>query len=163
MLPHQVRVRLITHNGMLEYGAVVRSDDGDHIVVQAEFAETAPHDLGFVVLELGDIWTEHYWRERWYSVKAISSAAGVFKGWYCDVARPVEIDGDVLVSVDLELDLWVPPDRAVITRLDEDEFHAFGVPAQYPVAATAAMHAIEELERLAANGEAPFEMPPAPG
>ena len=160
--PQRVLVRLITHDGLLEYGAAVLVDDGNHIVVQAEFAGTAPHDLGFVVLELGDIWTEHYWRDRWYSVKAISTASGVFKGWYCDAARPAEVDGDVLVSVDLELDLWVSPDRAVIARLDEDEFHAFGVPVQDPFAAAAAMHAIDELERLAATGEAPFEMPAPP-
>jgi predicted RNA-binding protein associated with RNAse of E/G family len=154
----RILVRLVTHNGLLEYGAVVLSDDGNHVVVQAEFAEAAPHDLGFVILELGDIWTEHYWRDRWYSVKAISSASGVFKGWYCDAARPAEVDDDVLVSVDLELDLWVSPDRAVIARLDEDEFHTFGVPAQDPFAAAAAMHAIDELERLAAAGEAPFDL-----
>jgi predicted RNA-binding protein associated with RNAse of E/G family len=158
----RLRVRLVTHNGLLEYGAVVLADDGNHLVVQAEFAETVPHDLGFVVLELGDIWTEHYWRDRWYSVKAISAANGVFKGWYCDAARPAEIDGEVLVSVDLELDLWVSPDRVVITRLDEDEFHALGVPEQYPSAAAAAMIAIDELERLATNGEGPFGMPPLP-
>ncbi len=157
-----IRVRLITHNGLLEYDAVVLSDDGNHLVVQAEFAETEPHDLGFVVLELGDIWTEHYWRDRWYSVKAISTASGVFKGWYCDAARPAEIDGDLLVSVDLELDLWVSPDRAVIARLDEDEFHALGVPQQDPPAAAAALHAIDELERLATSGEAPFEAPHPP-
>ncbi len=155
-------MRLVTHNGILEYRAVVLSDDGNHVVVQAEFAETAPHDLGFVVLELGDIWIEHYWRDRWYSVKAISTAAGVFKGWYCDATRPVEIDGDVLESVDLELDLWVSPERTVRIRLDEDEFHALGVPVQDPHAAAAAMRAIDELERLAASGEGPFDMPPAP-
>lgn len=156
-------VRLVTHNGLLEYGAVVLADDGNHVVVQTEFAATAPYDLGFVVLELGDVWTEHYWRDRWYSVKAIRGANGVFKGWYCDAARPAEVDGDVLVSVDLELDLWVSADRAVITRLDEDEFHALGVPGQYPAAAAAAMRAIDELERLAANGEGPFEHPSPPG
>ncbi len=139
------------------------SDDGNHVVVEAEFAESVPHDLGFVVLELGDVWTEHYWRDRWYSVKAIRSAAGVFKGWYCDVARPAEIDSGILVSVDLELDLWVSADRAVIIRLDEDEFHALGVPDQYPQAAAAAMRAIEELERLARSGRAPFDGPPTPG
>jgi predicted RNA-binding protein associated with RNAse of E/G family len=160
--PQRVLVRLITHDGLLEYGAVVLVDDGNHIVVQAEFAGTAPHDLGFVVLELGDIWTEHYWRDRWYSVKAISTASGVFKGWYCDAARPVEVDGEELVSVDLELDLWVAPDRAVITRLDEDEFHALGLPEQDPFAAAAAMHAIDELERLATSGEAPFDVPLPP-
>jgi predicted RNA-binding protein associated with RNAse of E/G family len=160
--PPRVLVRLITHNGLLEYGAVVLDDDGNHVVVQAEFAETAPHDLGFVVLELGDIWTEHYWRDRWYSVKAISTASGAFKGWYCDAARPAEIDGDVLVSVDLELDLWVSPDRSVIIRLDEDEFRAFGVPERDPFAAAEARHAIDDLERLAKRGEAPFEMPSPP-
>ena len=149
-------VRQVTHDGLLEYDARVLSDDGNHLVVKAEFAEPSSRDLGFVNLELGDIWTEHYWRDRWYSVKAISTPAGELKGWYCDAARPAEVEGGVVGSVDLELDLWVSADRRKIILLDEDEFHALGLPGQYPVAAAAAESGIKELERLARTGAPPF-------
>ena len=152
----RVLVRQVTHAGLLEYDARVLSDDGNHLVVKAEFAEPSSRDLGFAIFELGDIWTEHYWRDRWYSVKAISTPAGELKGWYCDAARPVEVDGAVVVSVDLELDLWVSADRSEIIRLDEDEFHALGLPGQYPVAAASAERGIEELVHLARTGAPPF-------
>jgi predicted RNA-binding protein associated with RNAse of E/G family len=156
----RLHVRLVTHHGFVEYDGTVLSDDGDEIVIEAEFAED-PRDLGFVRLERGDVWTEHYWRSRWYATKAIRTADGVFKGWYCDVAWPVEVDGDRLVSVDLELDLWVSPDRATILRLDEDEFEAFGVDSVFPVAAAHARRAFDELEQLARTGAPPFDRPRA--
>jgi hypothetical protein len=157
----RVLVRLVTHRGLIEYRGIVRSDDGAEIVVEAEFVE-APHDLGFVRLERGDVWTEHYWRDRWYAVKAIRAVDGTFKGWYCDIAWPVELEGERLVSVDLELDLWVSPDRTTILRLDEDEFEAFGVATTFPVAAVHARQALAELERLASTGAPPFDRPPEP-
>jgi predicted RNA-binding protein associated with RNAse of E/G family len=151
-----VRVRLVAHDGILEYDGVVLADDGDHIVLQAQFAERETRDLGFVVLEPDDMWTEHYWRDRWYSVKAIRTSDHALKGWYCDVAWPAEVHADVLISVDLELDLWVSADRQTVLRLDEDEFFALGVPEWSPRAAQFAWHAIVELEHLAKSGAPPF-------
>ncbi len=135
-----MRVRLIAHDGALEYDATVRSDDGHHIIVEAPFAGAADRDLGFVVFEVGDTWTEHYWRDQWYSIKIVRGASGALKGWYCDAAWPPEVDthAGVLRTVDLELDVWVSADRATILRLDEEEFEAFGVATQFPDAAAAA-------------------------
>jgi len=152
-----MRVRLVTHEGLMEYDTVVLSDDGNRIVVRAEYSEPEPRDLGYVHLVLGDIWTEQYWRDRWYSVKAVTTPAGELKGWYCDAARPAEIADGLLVSVDLELDLWVSANREVILRLDEDEFLELGLPDQFPEAAAAAQAAIDELERLASAGDPPFD------
>ena len=49
---------------------------------------TGVRDFGFVRFEPGDVFTEYYWRDRWYAVKEVRDAAGVLKGWYCDVTRP---------------------------------------------------------------------------
>src|SRR5436309_361044 len=106
----------------VEYQADVLWDDGTLIVVRGPWTGTRPLDLGFVRFEPGDVFTERYWRDRWYSVKEVRSRDGVLKGWYCDVARPVRVADGVLVSEDLDLDLWVSADRRTILRLDEDEF-----------------------------------------
>ena len=135
--------------GVVEYGATVVSDDGDHILVRATWAEADVRDLGFIRFEPGDVFAEHYWRDRWYSIKEVRTAAGALKGWYCDVARPVEVDTDSLVSADLFLDLWVSADGQTILRLDEDEFSASGLPDSDPAAAARAVSALGELERLA--------------
>jgi hypothetical protein len=136
----------------VEYPAVVRDDDGVHVVVRAPWGEQDPRDLGFVRFEPGDVFTEHYWRDRWYSVKEVRDRDGGLKGWYCDVARPVRTLEGLLVSVDLDLDLWASADRRTILRLDEEDFAASGLADRDPAAAAHARRALEELERLAPDG-----------
>lgn len=133
----------------VEYPAVVRADDGIHVTVRAEWSEDTPRDLGFVRFEPGDVFEEHYWRDRWYSIKEVRGEPSGLKGWYCDVARPVRVEGDLLLSEDLDLDLWVSADGATILRLDEEDFERSGVAELDPEAAAAARRALDELERLA--------------
>ena len=155
MLPadEPVRVRLVKPvTGDVEYAAVVIADDGNHLVVEGPWAEAEARDLGFARFEPGDVFTEHYWRDRWYSIKAVNDATGRPKGWYCDVTRPVRVDGWLVVSEDLDLDLWVSADGLTILRLDENEFEHRRLADTDPEAAARALAALEELERLAANG-----------
>jgi len=114
-------------------------------------------DLGYITFETGDRFYEHYYSERWYNVFEIRSAAGRLKGWYCNVTRPAHFDGSTIVSEDLELDLFVSPDRTTIERLDEDEFEARRFAQSDPPAYTSALAALGELERLARAGAAPFD------
>jgi hypothetical protein len=147
-----VRVRLVKPaKAHVEYPVVVIADDGNHLVVEGPWAEPEARDIGPVRFEPGDVFTEHYWRDRWYSIKEIRDASGVRKGWYCDVARPVRIEAGVIVSEDLDLDLWVSADGSTILRLDEADFEASGLSRTDPEAAEQALSAIEELERRARN------------
>jgi protein associated with RNAse G/E len=140
----------ITYQGELLHEAP------DEIVILAQWERPAL-DLGYVTFETGDCFYEHYYRERWYNVFEIRSAAGRLKGWYCNVTRPACIDGSTITSEDLELDLFVSPDRATIKRLDVDEFEARGFAQSDPATYTAALAAFGELERLARTGAAPFD------
>jgi Protein of unknown function (DUF402) len=133
----------------LEYPGVVTFDDGVHVVVEATWSEEAARDLGYVRFEPGDVFTEHYWRDRWYSIKEVRAEDGTLKGWYCDVARPVRVRDGVLVSDDLDLDLWVSADGGTILRLDEEDFVSSGLVERDPATAGEARRALEELERLA--------------
>jgi hypothetical protein len=148
-----IRVRLVKPGRPgVEYPAVVIVDDGTHIVVEGAWAEDSARDLGFVRFEPGDVFTEHYWRDRWYSIKEVRGERGALKGWYCDVARPVRVGEDLLVSEDLDLDLWVSADGRNFLRLDEDEFAATGLSETDPETAAQARRALEELERSARAG-----------
>ncbi|MDK0518636.1 DUF402 domain-containing protein [Streptomyces sp. ML-6] len=141
----------------ISYPADVVRDDGVRVTVRAPWAAPGVRDFGFVRFEPGDVFTEHYWRDRWYAVKEVRSGAGVLKGWYCDVTRPAVLrDGRLLVE-DLDLDLWVSADGTTVLRLDEDEFEQSGLAGRDPAAAGAARKALDELERLArAEGLAPL-------
>ncbi len=149
----EVVVRLVKHpRENVEYPAAVTFDDGTHLVVRAPWAGAASRDFGFVRFERGDLFTEHYWRDRWYSVKEVRAASSALKGWYCDVARPAVVRDGLLVVEDLDLDLWVSADRRTMLRLDEDEFVASGLTERDPLAAAEARRALDELEHLARNG-----------
>jgi catechol 2,3-dioxygenase-like lactoylglutathione lyase family enzyme len=136
----------------LVYAATVLFDDGDHLVAQAPWQEAGDRDVGYVLFERGDQWIEHYWRSRWYAVKEIHGSDGTFKGWYCDVARPLVVRDDRLYSEDLYLDVWVSADGRTVLRLDEDEFAGSGLAERDPPVDAAAERAFEELVRLAQRG-----------
>jgi len=148
-----VRVHLVKRRHKdIEYPAAVLRDDGTHLVVRGLWSEPTARDLGYVRFEPGDVFTEHYWRDRWYSVKEVRDGQGRRKGWYCDVARPVRVRDAVLFSEDLDLDLWASADGATVLRLDEEDFAASGLAERDPAAARRALAALDELERLARDG-----------
>ncbi|MEV6967165.1 DUF402 domain-containing protein [Hamadaea sp. NPDC051192] len=150
---HEVMVRLVKYGReKLSYAATVVDDDGNHLAVRAPFAGEEAKDLGYIWFEPGDIFTEHYWRDRWYSVKEIVAADGVRKGWYCDIARPVSVEDGAVIADDLDLDLWRSADGSVILRLDEDEYAASGLAERDPAAAAQAEQALDTLERIAQDG-----------
>ncbi|MFJ4471479.1 DUF402 domain-containing protein [Streptomyces sp. NPDC089424] len=133
----------------IRYPAELLRDDGTRIVVRAPFAGAAVRDFGFVRFEPGDVFTEYYWRDRWYAVMEVRDPAGVLKGWYCDIARPATFSGTELVVEDLDLDLWRSADGTDVRRLDEDEFAESGLSESDPAAAAAAVAALDALEALA--------------
>lgn len=141
----------------VEYPAVVLHDDGEHVAVRAPWFGDVPRDMGFAVFEPGDVWTEHFWRGRWFSVKEVRAADGTVKGWYCDVTRPAAVTvrppaGPRIDVADLDLDLWLSGDHAAILRLDEDEFEASGLIEREPETAARATASLDELENLARAG-----------
>ncbi|WP_406479497.1 DUF402 domain-containing protein [Streptomyces sp. NBC_01615] len=137
----------------IRYPAELLDDDGSRVTVRAPWAGDGVRDFGFVRFEQGDVFTEYYWRDRWYAVKEVRDAEGVLKGWYCDITRPATVSGGELVVEDLDLDLWRSADGKAVLRLDEDEFAESGLAATDPRAATAAENALDELERLAREGD----------
>ncbi|MFF7386359.1 DUF402 domain-containing protein [Streptomyces griseoluteus] len=133
----------------IRYPAALLTDDGTRVSVRAPWAGEGVRDFGFVRFEPGDVFTEHYWRDRWYAVKEVRTEDGTLKGWYCDITRPAVRSGAALVVEDLDLDLWVSGDGKDVLRLDEDEFAASGLAGRDPEAAAAASSALDELEALA--------------
>lgn len=113
-------------------------------------------DLGYVVFETHDYVLEHYYTDRWYSVYEIHSATGRLKGWYGNISRPALFDALTIISEDLDLDVFVSADRSTILRLDVEEFEQRGVALSDPATYAAAYAALDELERMARAGEAPF-------
>lgn len=58
----------------ISYPAELLADDGTRVSVRAPWAGEGVRDFGFVRFEPGDVFTEHYWRDRWYSVKEVRAS-----------------------------------------------------------------------------------------
>ena len=136
-------------------GELLRREQG-HLLIHARW-ERPRLDLGYVVFEPGDHFYEHFYTERWYNIFELRGVSGALKGWYCNVTRPAHFDGNTITSEDLDLDLFVAPDRKNIVRLDLDEFAARGLDISDPHAHAAALAALDELERMARDGAPPFD------
>jgi predicted RNA-binding protein associated with RNAse of E/G family len=103
------------------YKAWLLENKDGRIVLEARF-DREDNDLHGMLLAKGDRFIETYYTNRWYNTFEIHAREDdQLRGWYCNIGKPAEFDGQVLSYVDLALDLLVFPDgRQVI--LDEDEF-----------------------------------------
>jgi predicted RNA-binding protein associated with RNAse of E/G family len=137
------------------YEGVILVQEPGYLLVHARW-ERGPMDLGYVVFAPGDHFLEHYYTERWYNIFEVRSSEGALKGWYCNITRPAQFEGEVLRSEDLELDLFVAPDRGHLLRLDQAEFEALALDVTEPEAYAAALRALYELEEMVRIGAPPF-------
>ena len=93
----------------------------DRIVLQAYF-DREDHLFHGMPLCRGDRFLETYFMDRWYNIYEIHARENdTLRGWYCNIGKPAQVDGDCLSYVDLALDLLVFPDGNQVV-LDEDEF-----------------------------------------
>jgi len=154
----QIKVHLVKprQQRTVIYEGAILLEEPEHILVHARWERRAM-DLGYVVFAPGDHFFEHYYSARWYNIFEVRSAEGVLKGWYCNITRPACFKGDVVTSEDLELDLFVTPDRQHLLRLDLDEFAALELDVLEPGAYDAAIQALHELEEMARRGAPPFD------
>ena len=104
----------------IRYSGKVIQHLAQGVVIQASWTLSS-RDLGYVVFELGDQFTEYYYTSRWFNIFEIQRADGTRKGWYCNITEPAHIHEDVIEQIDLLLDVWVHPNGEPLL-LDEDEF-----------------------------------------
>lgn len=119
---HQVTVIKLSPLGeeKIRYIGHVVEHLASRLVLLANWA-LPMRDLGYTCFEPQDQFREYYYTDRWFNIFSITSAIGRHKGWYCNIAEPVQLDKDSIRQVDLLLDVWVNPDGEVLL-LDEEEF-----------------------------------------
>ncbi len=140
---------------IITYQARVLQRDSRFMLLHARWQRDIV-DLGFVTFEPGDHLYEYFYTDRWYNIYELQAPDGTLKGWYCNITRPAVFYADTIESEDLELDLFVPPDRQHIRLLDEDEYAARGIALHDPDAHRAALAAVDELRALAMRGVEAF-------
>jgi len=99
----------------------------------------------------------HFWSDRWYNVMRLDRPDGGFDGWYCNVATPMQFDGESVRYADLDLDVRVSA-QGEAQLLDEDEFLENSQRMGYPPDVIEhARRAVDELLALVRGGQFPFD------
>ncbi len=124
--------------------------------VRAQWTRPAVN-LGYMQFAPGDILDEHFYADQWYCIFAVFSADEQLRGWYCNVTKPAVISPSTITSIDLELDLFVAPDRIATLRLDIDEFEAQSYRDHDMQTYDAGYAALAQLEHMARKHLPPFD------
>jgi len=110
----------------------------------------------------GDTLHECFSPKHPFNAFAVTSPAGLLKGWYANVTWPTLLeesaDGLVLIWRDLILDIVVLPTGSV-TFLDEHEMTGSGIEREDPDLARAIVAARDHLADLATRDQPPFLNP----
>lgn len=153
-----INVRLLKplKDKVVTYQAEVVERDETWIVIRAVWPYNYV-DMGYVTFAPGDVLYEYFYADRWYNVYQLCTPDGGLKGWYCNITRPAIISDTEIESEDLEIDVFVSPDRQEILVLDEEEYAMRGIEQDEPDSHQAVVAAIAELQTRATRGDAPFQ------
>jgi len=130
---------------------ISRSEKG--LLFEAHFNRS---DLDFngMLLKQNDRFLELYPFDKYFNIYEIYDRdAGLRKGWYCNVTRPIRIMDACISYDDLALDLLVFPDGRQLV-LDEDEFAELNLDADLK---EKALKGLGELRRIFRD-LAPFDV-----
>lgn len=152
-----IEVRLLKPSKaqIIRYPAIVIARDAQSVTVQATW-RLGVVDLGLFRIEPGDVMIETFYRDRWYNIFRVQQPAGPTRGWYCNLARPAQIDETTIETEDLDIDLIVSADRRHLIVADSDEYAARDLARTEPATDAAVQAAIAELRDLIARGVPPF-------
>lgn len=155
----EIRVQKLDYLGQPGYawsGGLIERD-AEKLVLEARFTH-ARRDLGYTVLEPGDLFVEFYYFDRWFNVFQIFAPDGRLKGWYCNIGTPARCEDGLLTYRDLALDLWAWPDGRYLV-LDREEFEEQKRTIYRPEDAAAAEAGLAELISWVETGRMPSRAP----
>jgi uncharacterized protein (DUF952 family)/protein associated with RNAse G/E len=103
----------------------------------------------------------HYWPDRYFNVIRLEEPGRGLTGYYCNIAAPVQFDGDNVRYVDLQLDVrvYAAADGSLTwALLDEDEFEVARIQYGYDDALVAkCREAVTQIVAMVEAKEFPFD------
>jgi hypothetical protein len=136
-------------------GEVIKSDNS-LTVIQGRY-RLRKWDLGYMILEPDDIFTEYYFKNKWFNIFEIRSGKdNHLKGWYCNIAEPPKISENEIIWTDLLLDIFISPEGK-ITITDEDEFERLNLKEKDKDSWENSIKAKDEIIRMFKLKKEPFD------
>jgi len=137
---------------MWRYQGTILDQSDQQVILEAFFDRDAV-EVGGLIIKRGDRFVETFYCDRWYNIfRVYDRSSGHFKGWYCNISRPAQIEPGNVFAEDLALDLVIHRDGHS-EIIDQDEFQALSLCDHER---TQALRALEEMQRLASSQEGPF-------
>ncbi len=156
MAIQKITVHKLNENGneVWSYTGWIIQRTSTSITLQARFDRSSVEIPG-LTLHRGDIFIETFYSDRWYNTFAVFEADGErFKGWYCNVTRPAQIENNHIFAEDLALDLVRLPGGEEFI-LDEDEFEAMEISQEDR---EKARQALEDVRQLVSRSTPPSNL-----
>lgn len=122
MTGSEITIRALKYDGSLRrhWKAAIVSRYVDSLIAVGRFEFEVIHDdLGLI--KEGTVSFEHFWFDRWYNIFRFHEPDGSLRNYYCNVAMPFKLEGEILEFVDLDIDVVVWPDGRIVV-LDRDDF-----------------------------------------
>jgi len=130
---------------------------GPLIVLTGVFEGEVEHEM-MGTISHGTKSVEYYWLDRFYNVFHLTESSGHFRSFYCNIATPPVLAGNVLTYIDLDIDVLVEPDFSY-RIIDVDEFETNALQMSYPPEVQRhAKESLAELISLIQQRQFPFSL-----
>jgi predicted RNA-binding protein associated with RNAse of E/G family len=145
-----------------QFEGVLREESRNRLVIEHQLRVRNPRrEFGRVVVANGYLAVWFIFRGKWYDVGKFYDRKLRFRGYYCDIIRPISrlLSNPAKTSIitDLFLDLWITPEGKYVV-LDEDELER--ALAKHTISRSLARQARREL-RLLIQSTKSGHFPPA--
>jgi len=147
--PRTVSVQKRDWRGRARYAweGTVLSQDASCLVILAPWNGPGEPIVGDLQFVRGDRFVEYYYIDTGLAIWQVERSSGEIKGWYCNISRPIQIDGNMISFDDLLLDVVVHADGryAVLDRGELEQARRDGLPDADASAAEATLRTVLDL------------------
>jgi predicted RNA-binding protein associated with RNAse of E/G family len=91
------------------------------VLLQKDYSGPAVDVQGVRILDSGAAMVWFVFPDAWHDIGRFHLGDGTFTGWYTNLCKPVQLEGDTWIGHDLFLDLWQFAEGDLVW-LDQEEF-----------------------------------------
>ena len=152
----KLTIHCYKHNGKIDRisgEAIVLEDNDDYLVCANNKVKLTENDgRSHRTKEIAILF---FYKKNWYNILAQLKKYGLF--YYCNIASPYVIDGNIIKYIDYDLDLRIFPD-GTFKVLDKHEYRYHKITMRYSDDIDLIVqNSLNELIKLKENNEIPFQ------
>ena len=152
----KLTIHCYKHNGKIDRisgEAIVLEDNDDYLVCANNKVKLTENDgRSHRTKEIAILF---FYKKNWYNILAQLKKYGLF--YYCNIASPYVIDGNIIKYIDYDLDLRIFPD-GTFKVLDKNEYRYHKITMRYSDDIDLIVqNSLNELIKLKENNEIPFQ------